>query len=45
LTKRTFKWSVQSNFAGPSDQHRGWEKREASLVYPEKMVAAPSRLY
>jgi hypothetical protein len=33
------KWSLQSNFAGPSDRYRGWEKREASLVYPDKMAA------
>jgi len=36
--QRRLIWSVQSHFVGPSDQRRGWEVREASIVDATNMV-------
>jgi HNH endonuclease len=33
------RWSAHSHFVGPSERRRGWEKRQASIVEPVKMIA------
>ena len=32
-------WSVQSNWVGPSEKYPGWERREASEIYPDRMTS------